>query len=86
MLYQMPDECLMKRKFGYVYCIDYQAGTKKFTLAGESFRGKKEEGRGKREEGRGKKEEGRGKREEGRFSFALPNLHFFTLYAIFTVS
>ena len=32
----MLDECLMKRKFGYVYCIDYQAGTRKFTLAGES--------------------------------------------------
>ena len=42
----MLDECLMKRKRGYVYCGENQAGTKKFTLAGESFRGKREEGRG----------------------------------------
>ena len=32
----MLDECLMKQECGYVYCIEYQAGTRKFTLAGES--------------------------------------------------
>lgn len=32
----MLDECLMKRKRGYVYCVENQAGTRKFTLAGES--------------------------------------------------
>lgn len=36
MLYQMPDECLMKRERGYVYYVEYQAGTRKFTLAGEA--------------------------------------------------
>ena len=54
---RMPDECLMKRKGGCVYCIEYQAVMRKFTLAGESFRGKKEEGRGKKEEGRRKRED-----------------------------
>ena len=32
----MLDECLMKRKRCCVYYVEYQAGTRKFTLAGES--------------------------------------------------
>ena len=33
---RMSDECLMKGKPGSLYFGEYQAGTRKFTLAGES--------------------------------------------------
>ena len=33
---RMSDECLMKGKSGMPYFYEYQAGTRKFTLAGKS--------------------------------------------------
>ena len=34
---RMSDECLMKGKSGISYFDEYQAGTRKFTLAGKTF-------------------------------------------------
>lgn len=34
---RMSDECLMKGKSGMPYFYEYQAGTRKFTLAGKSL-------------------------------------------------
>ena len=34
---RMSDECLMKGKSGYLFFGEYQAGTRKFTLAIKSF-------------------------------------------------